>query len=815
MLKASENVKKLLGSAFSRKKKRFLGFIISPILLFLLVDFAFPFKVNPSYSPLVSAADGTVLHAFLNDEDKWRLFTELEEITPALRQTILQKEDKYFYYHFGINPIALGKAFFRNITTGKRTSGASTITMQVVRLLEPRKRTYGSKLIEMGRALQLELHFSKDEILQLYLNLIPYGSNIEGMKSASMLYFGKPPQLLSLAEITTLTIIPNRPSSLRLGRKNAYITQERNKWLRRLGQAKLFDKQIIEDAVNEPLNAYRHEAPKTAPHLAIRLKKENKGIPIIRTTLIPNRQKQAEQMTRNYLNRLRSLNIHNAAVIVVNNQTMNVEAYVGSADFNNPYDGGQVDGIRAVRSPGSTLKPLLYAVAFDKGLITPKTTLNDVPTNFGGFEPENFDRRFNGKVTVEFALANSLNIPAVKVLQTMTPSVLIEYLKKADFQTVKKQSKDLGLSMILGGCGVSLEELTRLFAAFANEGRLQRLHYTSDYKSGKTSSQPFRTGGPVLQEKGLKSLPRLKGEGDLDDEVKQRKPDPLITPESAYLITNILTQITRPDLPNNFDNTYHLPRIAWKTGTSYGKKDAWSIGYNKRYTVGVWIGNFSGLGVPELNGANIATPLLFDIFNALDYNSPMGWFKPAADVTQRKVCAESGDIPNEFCTNHILDYAIMGISPTRKCQHLKWVFVNPAARLSYCTECLPDSGYLRKLYPNLAPELIAYNELNRIPYQHIPPHNPACTRVLEVGAPIIVSPNDGSEYFLEGQQLQLACQATNDVREVYWYVNDQLLQKTNPQTPVFFTPPLGKVKISCSDDKGRNTNIIINVIAVN
>lgn len=789
MLKASKNAKKWLKSAFSRIKKRTFLLILSPFLLFLLLDFAFPFKVNPSYSTLISAADGTVLHAFLNQEDKWRLFTELEEITPTLRQTILQKEDKYFYYHFGINPIALGKAFFQNVTTGKRISGASTITMQVVRLLEPRKRTYASKLIEMWRALQLELHYSKDEILQLYLNLIPYGSNIEGMKSASMLYFGKPPQLLSLAEITTLTIIPNRPSSLRLGRKNAYITQERNKWLRRLGQVKLFDKQVIEDAINEPLNAYRREAPKAAPHLALRLKKENKGVPIIRTTLVSNRQAQAEQMTRNYVNRLRGLNIHNAAVIVVNNQTMNVEAYVGSADFNNPYDGGQVDGIRAVRSPGSTLKPLLYAVAFDKGLITPKSAVNDVLTNFGGFEPENFDRRFNGKVTVEFALANSLNIPAVKVLQTMTPSVLIEYLKKADFQTVKKQSKDLGLSMILGGCGVTLEELTRLFAAFANDGRLQGLHYIADYKSVGSS---FRITNP-----------------------KQRKPDPFISPESAFLITNILTQITRPDLPNNFDNTYHLPRIAWKTGTSYGKKDAWSIGYNKHFTVGVWIGNFSGLGIPELNGANIATPLLFDIFNALDYNSPTGWFKPAADLTQRKVCAESGDVPSDFCTHQILDYAIMGISPTRKCQHLKWVFTDPAAQVSYCTECLPDSGYLRKLYPNLAPELIAYNELNRIPYQRLPPHNPACTRVLEVGAPIITSPNDGSEYFLEGQQLQLACQAANDVREVYWYVNDQLLQKANPQTPLFFTPPLGKVKISCSDDKGRNTDIRINVIAVN
>lgn len=803
MPNASKTAKQLLKSALGMTKKRAFWLPASLILLFFLIDLTFPFRVNPRYSTLVTASDGTVLHAFLNEEDKWRLYTELDEITPLLRQTILQKEDRYFYYHFGINPVSVGRALAKNLTTGRRTSGASTITMQVVRLLEPRKRTYGSKIIEMLRALQLEAHYSKDEILQLYLNLIPYGSNVEGIKSASMLYFGKLPQVLSLAEITTLTIIPNRPSSLRLGRKNPYIVQERNKWLQRFEKAGLFEPQVIEDALREPLQAERREAPKLAPHLAIRLRKQYPQLPIVRSSLVPARQTQAEQLTRNYVNRLRSMNIHNAAVVVINNETMNVEAYVGSADFNNPYDGGQVDGLRAVRSPGSTLKPLLYAVGFDKGLITPKTTLNDVPTNFGGFEPENFDRRFNGKVTVEFALANSLNIPAVKVLSDLTPGVLIEYLKKADFQTVKKQSAGLGLSMILGGCGVTLEELTRLFAAFAHEGQLRGLHYTVEDKVKITSSPAL-----LLSGEGSKKANTLK-----DKTI--RAEEQLISPEATYLINNILTQVTRPDLPNNFDNTYHLPRIAWKTGTSYGKKDAWSIGYNRRFTVGVWVGNFSGAGVPELNGANIATPLLFDIFNTLDYNSPTGWFKSAPDVVRRKVCAESGDVPSEFCTHQLLDYAIMGVSHTRKCQHLKWVFTDPTGQRSYCTECLPDTGYAKKLYPNLAPELIAYYELNRVPYVKIPPHNPACTRVLEVGAPIITSPNDGSEYFLEGQQLQLACQAANDVKEVYWYLNDRLYQKTSPQTPLFVTPPLGNVKISCSDDKGRNTDIRIKVIAVN
>ncbi|GAB3180423.1 penicillin-binding protein 1C [Telluribacter humicola] len=734
----------------------------------------FPFRPAVSYSTQITAADGTLLHAFLSPDDKWRLYTQLSELTPLLRKTLIYKEDKYFYYHPGVNLLAMGRAALRNLLTGRRTSGASTITMQVVRLLEPRHRTYTSKLIEVIRALQLEWHYSKDEILQLYLNLVPYGGNIEGIKAASLLYFGKPPQLLSLAEITALTIVPNRPSSLQPGRHNTRLREERNRWLRQFEKEALFEKSTIEDALNEPLHVRRLQPPRRAPHLAWRLKREQPGQPVIHTTVHPQRQAQTETLVRNYVNRLRSLNIHNAAVVVVNNQTGAVEAYVGSADFNNPFDGGQVDGVRAVRSPGSTLKPLLYATAFDKGLLTPKSVLNDVPTNFGGYEPENFDQRFNGPVTVEFALANSLNIPAVKVLKDLHTSTLVEQLRKAQFRTVHKQARDLGLSLILGGCGVTLEELTQLFAAFAHDGQFRPLRYLTDADT-------------------------TRGEA-------------LTSSEASFLITNVLTQVVRPDLPTNFDHTYHLPRIAWKTGTSYGKRDAWSVGYNRRYTVGVWVGNFSGEGVPELSGATIATPLLFDIFNTLDYNSPRGWYHPSANLASRTVCAASGDIPDEFCENKIVDYYIMGVSPYRRCQHRRWAFTDAAHKSTYCTHCLPEQGYISQSFPNLAPELIAYYESKKVPYEKLPPHHPACERVFGKGAPLIVSPNADSEYYLpvgEAQQLQLSCQAANDVQEVYWYVNDRLHQRSSPGEAVFISPPPGRVKISCSDDKGRNSDVWI------
>nr|WP_299420865.1 penicillin-binding protein 1C [uncultured Emticicia sp.] len=762
-------------------KPRWVKVFLAFIVVLMVLNFILPPKLNVSYSTLVTDKKGEILHAFLSTDEKWRMFVELNEISPMLRKAILAKEDKYFNYHFGVNPVSIFRAAFNNITKNRRTSGASTITMQVVRMLNPDKRTYLNKISEILRAIQLEIFYSKDEILQLYLNLVPYGSNIEGIKSASYLYFQKSPDRLSLAEVTTLAIIPNRPTSLQLGMKNPLIVEERNKWLKRFHQAQVFDSQLINDALHEPLTVFRHEAPKDAPHLSIRLKKQFANDAIIHSSVSKATQIKVEQMVASYVNRTRAMNINNAAVLVINNETMQVEAYIGSAGFNDKLDGGQVDGVQAIRSPGSALKPLLYATAFDKGIITPKNIINDVPTNFNGFEPENFDRKFNGKVSVEFALANSLNIPAVKVVKDLEKTILIEQLKKADFQTVKKHEKDLGLSIVLGGCGVTLEEMTQLYAAFANDGNWQKAKM-------------------------------------LDDKLTERKVrnTSIISPSATYLVTEILAQIKRPDLPNNFDYTYRLPKIAWKTGTSFGRRDAWSIGYNKKYTVGVWVGNFSGEGVPELSGAEIATPLLFQLFNTLDYNALNEWFIQPKDVVSRQVCAESGDLPSEYCNNKILDYSIKNISHTRKCTHLKKLNVNLTESMSYCMQCLPVEAYKEKLYNNLSPELISFYELKHILYEKIPLHNPNCTRFFKTdnNAPMITNPNHGSEYFLsenDTQQMQLACQTANDVREVYWYINDHLLKKASANKPVFFKPSLGKLKISCTDDKGRSSSISVMV----
>ncbi|MEO8148673.1 MAG: penicillin-binding protein 1C [Bacteroidia bacterium] len=763
-------------SKLSKYGKRTAIAALVLFLLFIILNWFFPLKLNIDYSTIVEDSKGNTLYAFLNKNDKWRMKTELSEISPVLRKAIIYKEDKYFYHHPGINPFAMVRAAFNNVFHARRTSGASTITMQVARMLDHRNRTYINKVIEIFRALQLEWNFSKEEILQLYINLLPYGGNIEGMKSASLIYFQKAPQQLSLAEVTTLAIIPNKPTSLGTARNTNALIAERNKWLERFDAEKIFPQQEIKDALTEPVELIRHDVPREAPHFCLRMKQEYHDESIIKTNLNRDKQLTAEKIVRNAVSKLKMMNINNAAILVINNQTKQVEAYVGSSDFNDASDGGQVDGVQAIRSPGSTLKPLLYATAFDKGLLTPKTRINDVPVNVAGYFPVNYDQQFNGSVTVEYALVNSLNIPAIKTLNDVGVKDFIAKLKTAQFNSVARNEKGLGLSLILGGCGVTLEQLVDMYSSFANGGYYSKINW-------------------------------IKNNNDTN---KLQ----LISPQSAYMVTDILSQMHRPDLPYNFQNTTHLPRVAWKTGTSYGRRDAWSIGFNTKYTIGVWVGNFSGKGVPELNGAEIATPLLFELFNTIDYNSSGNWFVAPKGIDYRLVCSESGKVPDDFCDSKVMDMYIPMVSSNEKCDHKKNIFVSDDEKISYCTSCLPLQGYKRKLVNNYAPELLAWMEENKIIHEKLPPHNPNCERIFSDGKPYITSPINNMDFFIDQadtQKILLSCHAAMEVEKIYWFVNDKLYASCKPDERLFFQPATGKTKISCADDKGRSNSVWINV----
>lgn len=771
---------------FKKHKRKFIFglIVIIPFIIFILSDLFFPLKIITGYSTIVTDSKGAILHVYLNNSDKWRMYTEIEEITPTLKKAIIFKEDKYFYIHPGINPAAVIRALYKNITTGKRTSGASTIAMQVARLLNPKKRTYLNKFAEMFRALQLEWHYSKNEILQMYLNLVPYGGNIEGVKAASMIYFNKLPDHLSIAEIAALSIIPNRPNSLKPG--SNLLEKERNRWLKLYLKANLFPEQDIRDALEEPLPGTKHEIPYFAPHLCNRLYKTNKNKHTIHSTLILETQLKVESIVKEHINRWYFRNVKNAAALVIENKTGNVIAYAGSANFFNASDGGQVDGIKAIRSPGSTLKPLIYGLAFDKGLITPKMVISDVPVYYSGYEPENYDGKYHGLVNIEYALSNSLNIPAVKIMDELGTETVVHSLIGCGFKQIQKDLGNLGLSVALGGCGVTLEELTKLYLTFSNNGTYKQVNYivADETKRKKTK-------------KDVSTPPRN-----------------ILSDNASFLITEILTKVTRPDLPLEWQNSAKLPKVAWKTGTSYGRRDAWSMGYNKNYTVGVWVGNFSGEGVPELSGSDAAAPLLFNIFNLIDYGTETNWYEAPSELYSRIICASSGKVPSDFCTDLAVDYYIPGISPMQQCTHLKKIYVSPDSSISYCMSCLPSLGYKEKLFPDYAPEVIAYYDKYLINYIKIPPHNPNCNRIFAGASPVIISPQNNADYYIDEHdtmQIALKCNAANDVEKIYWYINKKFYKMALPSEKVFFNPAEGRTEISCSDDKGRNSDVFITV----
>jgi len=730
-----------------------------------------------SFSKEIYAKDGTLLTAYLTEDDKWRMFTKLNEITPELKKAIIEKEDGWFYWHPGINPVSILRALYSNITKGETVSGASTITMQVARLLERKDRTYINKFAEMFRAIQLELHYTKEEILEMYLSLLPYGGNIEGVKAASYIYFNRPPDKLSLAQSIMLAVIPNNPNGLRIDTKVERAKTHRNFWIKNFINNEVFDQYDLKAALDEPVKPNRFRIPTSASHFCYFINQSH-GEKRINTSLDLSIQTKAEDLLWNYVQRVYARGVTNGAVLIIDNKTLSVAAYCGSADFYNKEAFGQVNGIRGVRSPGSTLKPFLYAEAFNSGKYTPKMMLLDVPKDFSGYQPENFDYKFNGEVTNAFALGNSLNIPAARLLQDMGLSDFISILERGGFTEISSAKDKLGISLILGGCGVTLEELTRFYTAFANKGKLYPLNY-------------------------------------LKDEKKNHKNEIQVFSEAAvYMVSEILSNLKRPDLPKDYINSTKLPKIAWKTGTSYGKRDAWAIGFNPNYTVGVWIGNFDGKGSPYLSGAEISVPLLFDLFNSVDYNHKDKWFTRLDNLLERKVCAETGLLPTKFCTSLTNDFYINKVSHNSYCNLHEEIFVNKDSSLEFCPNCLPSGKFVKAIYPHYQPELEMWFKENKVEYKKHPPHNPSCEMRFTDKGPVIISPSENYEYLVERntqEEILLKAAPNAAIRTHYWYINSKFYMKSSPGDNIFFKPGEGKFLITCLDDKGRDESVTINV----
>lgn len=741
----------------------------------------------PPWPPLtreVRAADGSLLSAQLASDGQWRLHTPPEAVNPVLIQALLAKEDRWFYWHPGLNPLAVLRAVGQNLGAGRRVSGASTLTMQLARLLEPGERSLLKKLLEACRALQLEWRYSKRELLTQYLTLAPCGGNVQGFGAASWRYFNRPADALSVAQCVSLVLLPGRPTALRPGRGNAALLAARNSWLQRLtlGQQQTGILSAIDAAAAqlEPLGFGYFPLPRLSPHLSRRLLLERPETSVT-STLQPTLQRKAEVTLAAYLGRLRNYQVTNGAALIVHTRSRRVLAYVGSASFDDAAALGQVDGVQAVRSPGSALKPMIYALAMDQGLVTPRSVLLDVPTRFGGgYEPENYDQGFSGQVTVRAALERSLNVPAVRLLEQVGTQRVVSVLSRAGCSSIAREADRLGLSVALGGCGVRLSELVGLYAALADGGRWRPLVFGSEQEGTDTLMHP------------------------------------LVSPAAAWMTAEILTTLTRPDLPNNLDNAVRLPRLAWKTGTSYGRRDAWAVGFTAEYTVGVWVGNFDGRGSAVLSGAEVATPLLFQLVQALPGVDRARWLPRPQALLPRTVCAQTGALPDTFCHDLVLDDYIQGRAPAQRCTHLLPHWVSPDARLRYTPSCAPPEAR-RQLYPNPPAELVAWwrQQPGRADAESgLPPLAPQCVGVESSGAPTFILPNDAGVYYFgraQARRLVLRARAAPDVRRLFWFAQDKYLGATAADSSYVYVADTGRIRLSVSDDRGRSTRIAVRV----
>ncbi|MCK5273655.1 MAG: penicillin-binding protein 1C [Alphaproteobacteria bacterium] len=543
----------------------------------VLADLLFPPDLSrlEDSSQLVLASDGSVLRGFTTESGFWRLPADPDAVAPVYLEMLLAWEDQRFRGHPGVDPLAAGRAFGQLIRHGRIVSGASTITMQTARLLEPKERTLGAKLHQMWRAVQLERRFDKDEILTQYLTLAPYGGNLEGIRAASLAWFGKEPRHLAPSEAALLVALPQSPESLRPDRYPDRARAARDKVLSVMEERGVLSADTVAEARQDPIPSLRRPMPFDAPHFAWRMTASHPGARVIRSTIDGELQRALEHLVlaeQDMLDDGASL-----AIMVVENETRRVLAYLGSSDFFDDSRHGQIDMIQAVRSPGSTLKPFIYGMAFDDLMIHPETVVADMPTRYGNYTPENFLKVYRGEVTIREALQHSLNIPAVTVLQRVGPRRVDARLRGVGTRLEYGGEGEPGLPLALGGLGTTLQDLVALYTGLANGGVVVPLAFTPD-----ETDRP----GPVA----------LMGEA------------------AAWYVTRILEDAPPPGDYVDSRATRERRRIAFKTGTSYGYRDAWAIGYDARYTVGVWIGRPDGTPSPDRFGRATAAPVLFKVF---------------------------------------------------------------------------------------------------------------------------------------------------------------------------------------------------------
>jgi penicillin-binding protein 1C len=770
--------------------------IKSAIAVVLLVAYYFCLPrtlFNDPYATVIESAEGELLGARIAKDGQWR-FPAQDSVPYKFRQCIVYFEDQHFYKHPGFNPVAIVKAMKQNHDAGRVVRGGSTLTQQVIRLSrEHKKRSYFEKLVEMVLATRLEFRYSKDDILGLYAAHAPYGGNVVGLEMASWRYFGVQPQQLSWAETATLAVLPNAPSLIYPGKNQVKLRDKRNRLLKKLFDEKVIDRTTYELSLQESLPQKPFDLPQLAPHLLQHISKSKEG-QRIKTTVKNALQTRVNQIAARYYQEYRQTEVHNLAIMVVDVQTHDIVAYVG----NSPTDAAHqkdVDIIPAPRSTGSILKPFLFASMLDAGELLPNTLVADVPTQIAGYSPKNYELTYDGAVPAQRALSRSLNIPAVLMLKDFGVYRFYEQLQHFKLRDIKQHPNHYGLSLILGGAESNLWDLCRTYA-----GLTSTLNYFTAHQA------KYRTD----------EFAELNWNQDVTSDFgKEVYNKPQLGAGSIWLTYNAMKEVNRPEGDEAWRFYDSSLEIAWKTGTSFGSRDAWAIGTSSRYVVGVWVGNASGEGRPSLTGVGSAAPILFDVFNLLPRQK---WFAtPFNDLEEANICALSGHIAGEHCPAEKQWIPFNG-NKTKTCPYHKVIHLDASGMYRVNSSCESVDNMITKAWFVLPPVMEWYYKGGHMDYLPLPPFRSDCEGTTGAYMDFIYPKEDGKIYLTKDfngkvQPFILKAAHTSSNARLFWYLGGRYLGETQTFHEMQVTAQTGKYVITVTDEAGNEIRRRVEILA--
>ncbi|MDK2955574.1 MAG: penicillin-binding protein [Desulfovibrionales bacterium] len=743
--------------------------------VFLVLDALYPLDraaLHPEPATLVTDRRGEWLRVFVPADGQLRLQTPLQDVSPLLVRGLIASEDRWFGLHPGVNPVAVLRAAVSNLRAGRVVSGASTIPMQLARLADPKPRTLWSKLREAFRAVQMTVGMRREEILERYVNLLPFGGNLVGAAAASWAWFGKEPKELSWAETALLIVIPRAPNAYDPLRHPEAAKRARDRLLREFADLGLLIRKEAALAETRPLPLQRRPFPFAAPHAARMALEELGPAPRIRTSLDAEMQRAVRALVKRRAPGLRALGVGNAACVVADLKTRRILALAGSVDYLEDGYAGRMNLALARRSPGSTLKPFLYGLALDKGLIVPDSYVLDTPTDFSGYVPVNYDQTYHGRVTVREALARSLNVPAVRLLARVGLDDFHDLLARGGLTLAAPEH--YGLPLALGACQASLVELTGLYAALGDGGAYRPLRLDPAPSSGEEPS-------------GVR----------------------LLSPEAAWLVTDMLMDVRRPDLPDSWFLGKDAVPAAWKTGTSFGRRDAWAVGFSSHLAVGVWVGSPEGKAIPGISGSRCAGPLLFDVLRALDRDPAPLAPDPSLKLTAITLCDESRLPPGPYCPKTIEAVGIEGVSRLPTGNLYQRFLVDAATGLRLSGECLQGKATSAVVAPVYPARLAAWWASVGLSVPAPPPLHPDCQASPDGVGPRIVSPSGQTPYYVRAsapkafQSIRLEAWAPAGTTALYWLQDGRLIARGPPDAALFVPPTPGEHRLVVQDQDGR------------